>query len=530
MLSLFEKAAELERQHVAFAMVTITRSVGSTPRSQAKMIVLADGTTFGTVGGGSSEHRAIERSRECIAEGRNDTIDCSLTVGEGHDCGGALQMFIEVVPPAFRLILIGGGHVNLEIARLAAACSFYLELVETRADFATKERFPWVSRFHTGPTVEQALANVEIDCRSALVIATHGVDKEVLERVITSPAAYIGMLGSRTKVNGYRRHLLESAGIDPSALERLYSPVGLDIGTETPAQIAVSVLAELMMVLHGKDGRPLSRKAGNLVVVRGAGDLASGVIIRLHRAGYRVLALETGQPTTIRRTVAFSEAMYEGTMMVEGVMGRRASSVEEAKSIMDAQEVALLCDPEGTSIPALHPAVVVDAIIAKRNIGTSREMAPLVIALGPGFTAGKDCHLVIETQRGHDLGRIITDGRAVANTGVPGLVDGYGAERVIRSPAAGTFTAKVRIGDIVRAGDHIATVGEATVSASVDGVLRGLLHDGLSIPEGFKIADIDPRGNRAYCTSVSDKARAIGGAVLEAVDAFHANRLARSFP
>ena len=522
MLSLFEKAAELEKQNVAFAVVTITMSVGSTPRSQAKMIVLADGTTFGTVGGGASEHLAIERAKTCIAEERNDTIDCSLAVTEGHACGGALQMFIEFVPPAFRLILIGGGHVNLEIARLASACSFHLELVETRREFASVERFPWVRDFHVGSTVEQALASVVIDSRCALVIATHNLDRQVLEQVISSPATYIGMLGSRTKVNGYRRHLLDTKGIDPSALKRLYSPIGLDIGSETPEQIAVSVLAELMMVTHGRDGRPLSRKAENLVIVRGAGDLATGVIVRLHKAGYRVLALETDRPTTIRRTVAFSEAMYEGTMVVEGVRGRRASSVEEAKSIMDTREVALLCDPEGSSILSMHPAVVVDAIIAKRNIGTTLDMAPLVIALGPGFTAGKDCHFVIETQRGHDLGRVISSGTARANTGVPGMVDCVASERVVRSPASGIFVACTTIGQLVKAGDVIATVGRTEVRATIDGVLRGLLHDNLEVPKDFKVADIDPRGKSEYCTSISDKGRAIGGAVLEAIDAFHA--------
>lgn len=524
-VNLFEKAAELEKRNIAFAIVTITKSVGSTPRSQAKMIVLADGTTFGTVGGGSSEHEAIERARACIAERHNDTIDCSLTVAEGHHCGGAVQMFIEVISPVFRLILIGGGHVNLEIARLASACSFYLELVETREEYATEQRFPWVSAYHVGSTVEQALSDVIIDEDCALVIATHGLDKEVLEQVISSPAAYIGMLGSRTKVNGYRRHLLGKRGVEASALQRFHSPIGLDIGSETPEQIAVSVVAELMMVLNNRDGKPLSRKAENLVIVRGAGDLATGVIWRLYRAGYRVLALETERPTTIRRTVAFSEAMYERVVTVEGVSCRAAFTEQEAKSIMDTGEVALLCDPEGSSVSTMRPAIVIDAIIAKRNFGTTKEMAPLVMALGPGFTAGEDCHLVVETQRGHDLGRIITSGQAAKNTGVPGLVDGYGVERVIHSPVAGVFTAHAQIGEHVHKGDLIAMVSGVQVFATIDGVLRGLLHDGLAVPEGFKIADIDPRGKQEYCTTISDKARAIGGAVLEAVDAFHTNRL-----
>lgn len=524
-MNLFEKAARLEKQNIAFAIVTITKSVGSTPRSQAKMIVLADGTTYGTVGGGVVEFEAIARSRVCITEKRNETMDMSLTIAEGHNCGGTVELFIEVIPPAFRLILIGGGHVNLEIARIAHQCSFYLELVETRSEFATQERFPWVSTFHVGPSVEEALASVTIDDECALVIATHDLDRQVLERVILSPARYIGMLGSRTKVNSFKRYLVERKGIGLQDMERFFSPIGLDIGSETPEQIAVAVVAELMMVLNKKDGKPLSRKAQNLVIVRGAGDLASGVICRLHRAGYRVLALETEKPTTIRRTVAFSEAMYDGTAVVEQVICRRADSELHAKSIMDAGEVALLCDPEGHSIRSMNASVVVDAIIAKRNIGTHRSMAPLVIALGPGFSAPEDCHVVVETQRGHDLGRLIRQGSASADTGVPGLISGYGIERVVRSPGAGIFVAHSAIGHQVSRGEVIATVGTEQVKATIDGVLRGLLHDGLTVTEGFKVADIDPRADQRYCHTISEKARAIGGAVLEAVDAFHANRL-----
>ena len=308
-MNLFEKAAELESKNIAFALVTITKSEGSTPRSQARMIVLADGTTFGTVGGGASEYAAIQRAQVLIGQRRSETMNMSLTVAEGHNCGGAVEMFIEVIAPSARLILIGGGHVNLEIARLAAGCSMYIELVETRAEFATQQRFPWVSAFHVGATVDEALSTLHIDSDCALVIATHNLDKQVLEQVIGSPARYIGMLGSRTKVNGFRRYLRDEKGVTTEAMQRFHSPIGLDIGSETPEQIAVGVVAEIMMVLNNTDGRPLSRKAENLVIVRGAGDLATGVICRLHRGGYRVLALETDQPTTIRRTVAFSEAV-----------------------------------------------------------------------------------------------------------------------------------------------------------------------------------------------------------------------------
>ncbi|MDY0372434.1 MAG: selenium-dependent molybdenum cofactor biosynthesis protein YqeB [Sphaerochaetaceae bacterium] len=520
-MNIFEKAAELEKQNIAFALVTIIKSEGSTPRSQAKMIVLADGSTFGTVGGGIAEHTAIQRACELIGTGKNDVMEISLSISDGHHCGGAVELFIEIIPPAKRLILIGGGHVNLEIARLASACSFFIELVETRPEFGTKERFPWVSLFHLGATVDEALASVEIDEDCALIIATHNLDKQFLEQVITSPARYIGMLGSRTKVNGYKRSLKE---IKTNPFERFYSPLGLDIGSETPNQIAVGAVAELLMVLNNKTGKSLRDKAENLVVVRGAGDLATGVIHRLHRAGYRVLALETNQPTTIRRTVAFSEAVYEGAVEVEGVICRRGDSTRAAKSIMDSGSVALLVDPKGESIATMAPMVVVDAIMAKRNMGTKCTMAPFVVALGPGFNAPQDCHVVVETQRGHDLGRLITQGAAVANTGIPGTIEGYSTERVIHSPVAGRFKGKAKITDHVVKDQIIALVGDVEVPATIDGVLRGLLHDDLIVTAGFKIADIDPRSASDYCQTMSDKARAIGGAVLEAIDGFHAKR------
>ncbi len=524
-MNLFEKAAELEKNNQAFAVVTITKSEGSTPRSQAKMIVLPDGTTYGTIGGGASEFEAIKRARTLIGERRSDTMEMSLAVSEGHNCGGAVQLFIEVIPPQQRLVLVGGGHVNLEIARLAAASGFFLELVETRAEFATETRFPWVSTFHTGASIEEALSQVEIDEETAIIVATHSLDRQALEQVITSRACYIGMLGSRTKVHGYRHYLRETKSIGNEHLKHFYSPIGLDIGSETPQQIAVGVVAELMMVIHKKDGRPLSRKAENMVIVRGAGDIATGVICRLHRAGYRVLALEIPEPTTIRRTVAFSEAVYTQEVVVDEVRCRRASSERQAKSIMDDGMVALLVDTEGAAITSMHPAVVVDAILAKKNLGTHIEMAPLVVSLGPGFTAGVDCHVVIETKRGHDLGRIIRFGSAEANTGIPGIIQGYGTERVIHAPTEGVFTSDCHIGMRVHKGEVIATVGETTVKATIDGVLRGLLHNGLTIPKGFKIADIDPRGVFEYCATVSDKALAIGGSVLEVIAGFQSKRL-----
>ena len=257
-----------------------------------------------------------------------------------------------------------------------------------------------------------------------------------------------------------------------------------------------------------------------LVVVRGAGDLATGTIVRLARAGFRVIALETAQPTAIRRTVSLSEAVFEGSARVEDVEARLVAGVEEALALAADRLVPIIVDQEAGTVAALRPFALVDAIIAKCNLGTRRGMASVVVALGPGFTAGVDVDAVIETSRGHDLGRVILEGEAAPNTGAPGEISGSTGKRVLRAPEAGHFVALCGIGDSVTLGQVVAAVEgvqRVDIRSSLDGVVRGLLRPGLEVTAGFKVGDVDPRGNRAYCFTVSDKARAIGGGVLEAL-------------
>ena len=310
-----------------------------------------------------------------------------------------------------------------------------------------------------------------------------------------------------------------------------------------------------------------------LIICRGAGDLATGIIHRLHRAGHRVIALETDYPAAIRRQVSFCEAVYDGSAAVEGVTARLVPALNNTEiateadaetdaeigtetysglndtpaahtasekwdrsaieAVLEAGEVPLLIDPTGESIALLKPDVVIDAIIAKKNLGTTINMAPLVIGVGPGFTAGNDVHLVIESMRGHNLARIITDGMAQPNTGVPGNIAGFTSERVIHAPAAGYIHDVRKIGDIVQKGDEIARIYPdkgsfdnelseyVPVNATITGIIRGLIREGYYFREGFKIADIDPRESElTNCFTISDKARSIAGSVLEAVSAF----------
>jgi xanthine dehydrogenase accessory factor len=254
-----------------------------------------------------------------------------------------------------------------------------------------------------------------------------------------------------------------------------------------------------------------------LVVVKGGGDLATGVAHRLHRAGMKVVITELDQPTVIRRAVAFASAVFEGEVAVEGVVARRVEDAAQALALLPEGIVPVLVDPGASVVGELKPDVVVDAIIAKRNTGIKITDAPVVVALGPGFTAGLDAHAVIETNRGHDLGRIILAGQAAPDTGIPGPVMGYASERVVRAPGEGAFQGVKGIGDTVEAGDVVAHAGDQPVLAPISGVLRGLLADGLLVKEGMKVGDVDPRGVREHCFTISDKARALGGSVLEAV-------------
>lgn len=311
----------------------------------------------------------------------------------------------------------------------------------------------------------------------------------------------------------------------------------------------------------------------NFVIVRGGGDIATGTIYKLHKCGFKVLVLEVPNPSAIRRNVAFSEAVYEGQQTVEDLTCYLASDLNEAVQMLDEGKLAMLVDPKGESIQKLKPMAVVDAILAKKNLGTHKGMADIVIGLGPGFVASgcgvsggsgsevvvcdasvqnglvsdvvSDVHAVIETMRGHSLGRVIYEGSAIANTGIPAVVGGYGIERVIKSPAAGILRTKKNIADVVKAGDVVAVfeckdvcdantcagaegnlcdlvreipAQEIPVLASIDGILRGMIRDGYPVTKGFKIADIDPRMEELNnCFTISDKARCIAGGVVEAI-------------
>jgi xanthine dehydrogenase accessory factor len=258
------------------------------------------------------------------------------------------------------------------------------------------------------------------------------------------------------------------------------------------------------------------------VGIRGGGDVGSGVAWRLHRCGFPVFITEVAEPLAVRRTVSFCEAVYEGRSVVEGVEALRVENASAIRPAWMAGKIPVLVDPDCRVKEAVRPKVLVDAVLAKRNLGTTLGDAPLVIALGPGFCAGVDAHFVIETQRGHRLGRLLSSGSAEPDTGIPEAVMGITSDRVLRAPCEGYWSAKKAIGDLVRRGDIIGAVEGTPVKTATDGIVRGLIRPGVHVARAVKIGDVDPRGDRAACQTISDKALAIAGGVLEGILRFHA--------
>ena len=255
-----------------------------------------------------------------------------------------------------------------------------------------------------------------------------------------------------------------------------------------------------------------------VIAIKGAGEMASAVAWRLYMANLRsIFMMETAMPLAVRREVSFCEAVHRGSKSVEGVEAVKAGTAEDIPRMWRLGKIAVIIDPEWRTLNRIKPDVVVDAILAKQNLGTRKDDARLVIGLGPGFTAGGDVHLVVETNRGHHLGRLISSGSAEPNTGIPAPVGGVAAARVLRAPVAGEFQSTRNIGETVRQGEVIGRVGESEVAAEIDGVLRGLMRTPTWVPKGIKLGDIDPRGEAGFCFTISDKARAVAGSVLEAI-------------
>lgn len=493
---MFEIVAELEKKNLSFLIVTIVKTRGIVPRKSGRMIVLPDGTTYGTVGGGDGERVAIKEALLAFKAGVNRNITVKLPKGE-------VEMVVDLVKKSRKLYIIGYGHVGKAIGKLMYDCGYSIYIFDKE-----EKSCDYAAQIFVSSSWEKLFENVSVTKDCAVIITTHEKE-DILKHLDVSKAFYVGLLSSRAGGIKYDKSF--------------FVPMGLDIGAEDPNEIAISVAAEIIKTEKKKSGLSISKEIRKSILVRGCGDLATAVMIRLHNAGYNVIGVDLEKPTQIRRNVSFAEAIYEGEMCVMGVRAKKINNIEERFDLWKENIIPILVDERLNNLNYINPSVVVDAIIAKKNLGTTIDMAPLVIALGPGFEAKKDCDIVIETNRGHSLGQIIKEGKAMDNTGVPGLIMGFGKERVLRSPCSGIFKGVKTFGDIVKKGDIIAYVDESPIYATIDGMVRGMLRSNLEVTEGFKVADIDPRGEGIKYNEPSDKARAIAGGVLEAVDAFFNN-------
>ncbi len=529
-MNIFAEAARLFEQNTPFALATIIETKGSAPRHDAILLVQEDGRTRGTIGGGMIERHIISEALEALQEGRSRVVKGSMSrTGKDAmdmDCGGTMTVHIDVQGIRPDMLLIGGGHVNRAVAKLASDLGYRITVADSWEPNLNAKLFPPNTQLILGETIQDAISQVTIRDNTQVIIATNHEDTAALPAILKSPAHHVGQLASRRKVETLHNKCLE-LGISETRFQEVRTPVGLDIGAESPEEIAVSIMGEILALSRGKAIRKRSGKSAalssianrndNLVVIRGAGDLASGTAVKLHNSGYKVVMLDLPKPTVIRTNVSFAGALLNdsGQITVEGITARKARSVSDALSIINDGNIPIMADPDGQTLRLFKPAVLVDGILAKQNLGTHRKMAPVTIALGPGFSAGEDVDAVVETCRGHNLARVIYQGEAEPNTGKPGTIMGYAEERVLRAPCAGQVTPAVAIGELVEEGQVVASVmsenGSQPVITRIGGKVRGMISAGSDVTKRFKIGDIDPRGASVDHTTVSDKARAIAG-------------------
>lgn len=523
-MNIFAKAAQLEQSNIPFAFANIIETKGSSPRHSGTMLIEEGGQIHGTIGGGMIERYVIEQAVEAIKENKPRVVTGRMTRNGpdamGMDCGGAMTLSIDVYGTRPRLFLIGAGHVNRAIAQVATHLGFDITVADAYEASLAEQHFPEGTHRVLGNNMLTAIQSLDINENSYVIIATNHQDQDAINAIAQQPTAYTGLMASRKKVQTLFQGLRE-LGTSQQQIQHIHSPIGFDIGAETPEEIAISVMAEVLNVKNGASGFKLKDHVGDfnrkLVLIRGAGDIATGVAARLHNSGFKVVMTDIEHPTMIRCSVSFGQCLYGDPVTVEGIQAVKVDSFDKACRELEKGNIPVFVDETGKLTDTIKPDFLVDAILAKKNLGTHKAMAPVTIALGPGFHAGKDCHAAIETNRGHQLGRVIYDGPCQPNSGIPGSILGYTEQRVIRAPQAGTFVAKVVLGDIVEEGQEIASIDDTVVYATLSGKVRGLLNSGLQVHEGFKIGDIDPRGTSVDHCSISDKARAVAGGVLEAM-------------
>lgn len=510
----YKIASELEEKNIPFAWVTLCDYSGVVTRTSGRMLVKSDGKSYGTIGGGLLEYKAIEQAKKALLEQKGGLFTLYRDDISKKDY---IKISIDVGENSSKIIIIGGGHVGKSVAQIATMAGYEIVIIEKREDIANPLDFPTASNIYLTDDISITIEQINTN-NSAILVLNHSLMKSKdYIAALNSDAWYVGIMTSHK----HMYDLIQDLELNNEQNLKLHCPIGLNIGGQTPYQVALSIISEVMSK-QNKNNPTKKTYLYRPIIVRGAGDLATATILKLNRLGFRVIALETDEPTVIRRTVSFAQAMYDSRYEVEGSVAIKCdkNNLDDILKVLEDGNIALVADKDASLIKKIKPLIVIDAILAKKNLGTKITDAPLVIALGPGFEVGKDCHYIIETKRGHYVGNVISKGSAIKNSGIPGIIGGFGKERVIHSPASGVWIPLKNIGDIVKKGDLIAKVGEIEVKATIDGKLRGLLTEGLKVPKGFKVADIDPRGEKADHLSVSDKGRNIAGGVLTVIYKF----------
>ena len=546
MQDMYRKIYDLQNSGVNFAIATIVSSKGSVPRNNAKMIVLEDKTIFGTIGGGYLEFYTIEESVKSIQNKTSMMLYYRLNSdGTSHIasninsdkkniemlCGGEVDIFVEYVSSKQNIYLIGGGHVNLALSGLINFLGLNYYVVEDREDFRLRDKYI-NANFIVDSSFDNAIKKIKFNKNDIVIIATSKSDEEAFLSIlkntkhIDNNLAFFGMIGSKNKVSILRNKAINTGLISKDILDKiLSSPIGLDLGGESPECIALSIMSLILIKINNASGKDISlgAKNKNTIVVRGAGDIATGTIKALKDSGFNIIALEIEAPTVIRSTVSLASALYEKEYEVEHIKSILVDTVVEAINLSKEKNIVpILIDREMATIKTIKPFVLIDATISKINRGITKGLADIVICLGPGFDASKDCDYVIETMRGHTFATIIDNGYAIPNTAVPANISGESILRVIKSPKTGIIKNKKSIGDIISKDDVICIIEshdnkEYPVKAQINGVLRGLIRDGFYVTENLKIADIDPRGQVDNCFTISDKSRTLGYAVLSCI-------------
>lgn len=522
-MTLFDDVSELLDRGEPAALLTVVETDGSVPRGVGTRMVVTPDDEYGTIGGGSVEGLAIETGRAVLAGDADPGVrsyELERSGNTGMVCGGAMDVFIDRLRGQPQLYVAGGGHISQELAALAVELGYGVTVVDDREEYTDSDRFPEGTTLIHGDYGSE-LAELPMTAETALAVATRSstFDQDAVAAGLDGDAGYIGLVASETKARHVFDALVED-GYDRTALVDVRAPVGLDLGGEGPGDISLSILAEISRDRYSASGtRESMFTLEDLVVVRGGGDLGSGVVSRLHRAGFPVIVTEVPEPTVVRRAVAFGTAIYEESVEVDGITGLRAGGLNEAVEILADGDVAVLEDPDATVVERLHPAVVVDAIMAKGkyDTGTRRADAPVVVGLGPGFESGEDVDAVVETDRGHELGHVFYEGSASEYDGTPGERRGFTHERVFYAPTDGTWETTVEIGEMVSAGETVGYVDGQPVETEIEGVIRGLVASGITVSNGTKLGDTDPRGDSVDPETISDKALCLGGGVLEAV-------------